>query len=252
MSLTRGILAAASLWLMGCVTTPELPDTVVVSNGLTIRRLAPGVWMHTTVDEHDKSQANGLFVETRHGVVLVDTGWNDATTRQLMGWTRTRLRKRITHAVITHAHADRAGGIRELLAKGIPVYAQEQTAQLLAKSGVTGKLQTFGEETSLTVARTRLELFFPGAGHSPDNIVVWLPRTRLLFGGCLLRGGEARTLGDLRDAELGFWDSSVTRVEQRFERPALVVPGHGVSGGPELFDRTRRLLNARGENARSP
>ena len=37
-----------------------------------------------------------------------------------------------------------------------------------------------------------MEVFYPGPGHAPDNVVVWVGRERLLFGGCLLKDEEAQ------------------------------------------------------------
>jgi hypothetical protein len=33
----------------------------------------------------------------------------------------------------------------------------------------------------------KCESFFPGAGHTRDNLAVWLPQQRVLFGGCFLK-----------------------------------------------------------------
>ncbi len=29
-----------------------------------------------------------------------------------------------------------------------------------------------------------LEVFYPGEGHSKDNITIWIPEYKVLFGGC--------------------------------------------------------------------
>jgi hypothetical protein len=33
-------------------------------------------------------------------------------------------------------------------------------------------------------------VFFPGAAHSADNVVVYFPKKRLLFGGCMIKPKE--------------------------------------------------------------
>ena len=78
------------------------------------------------------------------------------------------------------------------------------------------------------------ELFFPGAGHTRDNIVVWLPRQRTLFGGCFLKSVTSRGLGNLQDADVGAWGPSLRRVQARYARASRIVPGHGSIAGDAL------------------
>lgn len=57
---------------------------------------------------------------------------------------------------------------------------------------------------------------------------MWVPRTRVFFGGCFLKSPDAADLGDVADADLAAWPASldavagmVGRFAQRgpFERP---------------------------------
>lgn len=70
------------------------------------------------------------------------------------------------------------------------------------------------------------EVFFPGPGHAPNNVVLWFPDQQILFGGCLIKSASADSLGFTGDADLRAWPEAVRRVAARY-RPALVVPGHG-------------------------
>lgn len=83
-----------------------------------------------------------------------------------------------------------------------------------------------------------------GAGHSPDNVVVWFPERRVLFGGCLVKNATTRSAGNLADADLGGWPRALERLEERYPEAALIVPGHGEPGGWELVENTRRVVAA--------
>ena len=84
-----------------------------------------------------------------------------------------------------------------------------------------------------------VQVIFPGAAHSPDNVVVWIPRLGVLFGGCMVRSD---TLGNLSDADVAAWPAAIARLR---ELPAtIVIPGHGTRFDPALFDRTDQLLGA--------
>lgn len=95
---------------------------------------------------------------------------------------------------------------------------------------------------TVMVGDRRVELYYPGAGHAPDNIVAWVPDRRLLFGGCLVKSAVAESLGYRGDADLAAWPGSIAAVRARFPDAALIVPGHGEPGSTELYTNTLRLL----------
>jgi glyoxylase-like metal-dependent hydrolase (beta-lactamase superfamily II) len=86
-----------------------------------------------------------------------------------------------------------------------------------------------------------VELYFPGAGHTRDNIAVWLPRQRVLHGGCFLKSSTVGDLGYVRDADLGAWPASLRRLDAAYPARGIVVPGHGSIAG-DAVTATARLL----------
>ncbi len=85
-------------------------------------------------------------------------------------------------------------------------------------------------DTVLSVAPFRVKIFYPGKGHSSDNIVVWLPERKLLFVSCFLKSAEATNLGNLADADVAAWQESLRKVMQKYPEALTIVPGHGQSG----------------------
>jgi hypothetical protein len=85
------------------------------------------------------------------------------------------------------------------------------------------------------------ELFFPGAGHTRDNIVAWLPHHRIIFGGCFLKSVTSADLGNLADAVVPAWTDSLQRVCTRYPDPRITVAGHGTIAG-DLYAQTLALL----------
>ena len=47
----------------------------------------------------------------------------------------------------------------------------------------------------------RLKVFYPGPGHTSDNITVGIDGTDIAFGGCLIKDSKAKSLGNLGDAD---------------------------------------------------
>lgn len=231
-----------------CVSSRELPPSAegqreyVLGEDVSVRRLAPGVWVHTTLAGEDfgRYPANGLVVEDGEGSLLVDAGWNPQHAEQLLEWAQKELRHPVRAAVVTHFHNDRLGGAQALLARGLPVYGLDETARLAAAKQGPIPSRTFAAQQRLGP----LELFFPGAGHSRDNLVVWHPASGVLFGGCFVKDGSAKDLGNVADADLAAWPASLERTRAQFPRMRTVVPGHGLPGGPELLLHTQELLRA--------
>jgi metallo-beta-lactamase class B len=212
----------------------------VLAHDVRVRRIAPGVWLHETLagEDWDNVPANGLLIEDGEGALLVDTGWNARQAEQLLAWARNTLHHPVRAAVVTHFHADRTGGIPALVAQGLPVHGLEDTAKLAAASGMPVPAQTFSEARTLGP----LELFFPGAGHARDNLIVWHRASGVLFGGCAVKEADAKGLGNVADADVSAWPTSLERVRLRFPEASIVVPGHGRPGGPKLLTHTQALL----------
>ena len=92
---------------------------------------------------------------------------------------------------------------------------------------------------TLTFGGEPVEILFPGHAHSSDNVVVQLPKRGVLFGGCMLKLGDS--LGYLGDASIAGWARALEPLEAM--SPTIVIPGHGLPGGPEIIANTRRLVS---------
>jgi metallo-beta-lactamase class B len=150
--------------------------------------------------------------------------------------------KPIILAIITHAHSDRIGGIRELMAAGVKVVSTGLTAQYAANAGYPPPLKELDSRTTdLRMGDVEVEIYYPGPGHTKDNIVVWIPRDRVLFGGCFIKSMNSSNLGNTADAVLDAWGPSVQNLKEKYPLALLVIPGHGQVGGIELLQHTKDL-----------
>lgn len=246
----RSIVLAAAV-SVACASPPARPRTAEavtrVRDDLSLREIAPGVLLHTswhTLPDVGPFPSNGLVVLGAREALVVDTAWGEAPTVALFDHIERALHHRVTHLVVTHAHDDRVGGIREALRRGVVVHALDLTATRAVADGYPPPTETFAREATLDVEGVRAEVFFPGAAHAPDNVVVWLPATRVLFGTCMIRAGDARALGNLSDASIDTWGDAVRSVARRFPSPAIVVPGHGDVGDASLLAHTISLVES--------
>ncbi|EPS9067718.1 IMP family subclass B1 metallo-beta-lactamase [Providencia stuartii] len=203
---------------------------------LRVEKLEEGVYVHTSYEE-----VKGWGVVTKHGLVvligadayLIDTPFTAKDTEKLVNWFVERGYK-IKGTVSSHFHSDSTGGIEWLNSQSIPTYASELTNELLKKDGKVQAKNSF-EGVSYWLAKDKIEVFYPGPGHTQDNVVVWLPEKEILFGGCFVK---PHGLGNLGDANLEAWPESAKILMEKYGKAKLVVSGHSETGDATHLKRT--------------
>lgn len=222
------------------------PGTIAVAPDLQVRPLRPGVWLHTSwkkLDDGTPFPSNGLLVKDGRELILVDTAWGEEPTSELLQWIDRTLKMPVRRAVVTHFHDDRTGGLPLLAARGVRVSAHPLTLDLVPEAQRSRLTPLPGLSLAGGVARVgALEVFYPGPAHARDNVVVWVPSARVLFGTCATRAADAASLGNVADADVKEWPASIRRVLERYGEAEVVVPGHGEPGGVELLRHTLDVL----------
>lgn len=209
-----------------------------IGDSIWVAKIGDGLWVFCatgSVSDGTVYPANGVLLETKAGSVVVDPGWDAAQGKRLMRWARETLRKPITKAIVTHSHRDRTGGIEPLVEAGVTVLALGRTRDLAEKDGHKMLPTAVADlETKPYVDPDGFELYYPGGGHTPDNIVVYFPAQFLVFGGCLVKSVTSKDLGNIADAVMAEYPKSIERVMKAFPKRRIVVPGHGTIAGDPL------------------
>lgn len=68
--------------------------------------------------------------------------------------------------------------------------------------------------------------YYPGEGHTADNIVIWLDKEKILYGGCLIKGADAENLGYLGDGNVKEYYAALRKVQERFQGPRYIIVSH--------------------------
>ncbi len=215
-----------------------------IGQSVWVANIAPNLWLHTstaTISGNYVFPANGIILVRPTGSLLIDTCYAPEQAELLVQWSKSNLASPITQALATHFHSDRTGGIEALKRLQVRTLAHPLTCRLAFEH----QLPVPEPIGKFRAARYRLgddcELFFPGAGHTRENVVAWLPQQRVLFGGCFLKSTSSSDLGYLADAFVSEWPASVRRMQARYPVPLLTIPGHGtITGDPAA--RTLTLL----------
>ncbi|HEX2536267.1 MAG TPA: BlaB/IND/MUS family subclass B1 metallo-beta-lactamase [Chitinophagaceae bacterium] len=195
---------------------------------LKIARVAGDFYVYTTYSQYQgvRYPANALYLVTTEGVVLIDTPWDTTQFRPLLDSIRARHRKEVVLCLATHFHEDRTGGLEYYRQQGIKTYTTRQTDSLSRQRGMKRAEFLISRDTAFTVGQYTFRTYYPGPGHAPDNIVVWFEKERLLYGGCLIKSVEDRTLGNLSDASVTEYAASLKKVRNTFGQPKYIITGH--------------------------
>ncbi len=215
------------------------------SDSVELTKINDNIWVHTTYTDYNGSRtpSNGVIAISSKGLILIDTPWNNAQTKELIKLTKSVFKKDIALAVITHAHADRIGGIDTLLDNKINVRSTKLTVIEAEKSGFQKPEPTLDHEPNIKFGNINLEVFYPGEGHSVDNVTVWFPQYKVLFGGCLIKSLDAKDKGNTSEANTLMWPASADKVLEKYPDAQVVIPGHGEWGNLDLIRHTIELVS---------
>ncbi len=236
-------LLLLAAWLIAAPVAAQ-DSLLYKSPTLEVEQLAPGTFLHRSylrTQDYGKVACNGVVFTDGPAAVVFDTPADTAAARELLDVLEGKLRLTVTAVVPTHFHLDCLGGLPEFHRRRIPSYATQATIDLAIAHEYPVPQNAFDSLLTLPVGALSVDVCFPGAGHTQDNVVAYFPTDRVLFGGCLVKAIGAKK-GNLDDADVAAWPVSVARLLELFPEVELVVPGHGAPGDRRLLEYTQRLF----------
>ncbi len=173
-----------------------------------------------------KMPANGMYLITDKGAVVIDSPWDTTQYQPLIDSIKVKHNKNIVMCIATHFHEDRTGGLTYFRQLGIKTYTTKQTDELSKKKGMKRAEFLIDKDTVFTIGNYSFQTYYPGKGHAPDNIVIWFEKEKILYGGCLIKSVEANNIGNLSDASVKDYATTLKKVEKKFKDPKYIIPGH--------------------------
>lgn len=212
---------------------------------LDFKKISDSSYVFTTyqVYKEVKISSHGLLKITSNGVVMIDTPWDTTQFQPLLDSIDLKFHKKVLLVISTHWHEDRTAGLDYYKKKGIPTYSTYATKNLCRENNLPQAEFTFEGDTTFNISNTVFETYYPGAGHSSDNIVVYFPKEKLLVGGCFIKSVEATDLGNLSDANIGMWRVAVKTLMKKYPKVKTVIPGHQKIAGKSALKHTLKLAN---------
>jgi glyoxylase-like metal-dependent hydrolase (beta-lactamase superfamily II) len=227
-----------------------------------VRELAPGVYAVVgDTGRGVEGRPNAGFVVTGEGVVVIDALASPRQGEQLLATVRGITDQPVKWLVLTHHHPDHHFGAIVFRKAGARVTAHPDRRVLAAEGGEDALIADWVRVVGLDAMRgfefadlpdrpvTRTDTLrlggrtmvvsHPGPGHSAGDLLVWLPRERVLFAGdVLVEDGVSMVVDGSSDVLMRVLDTVDAM------RPTIVVPGHGAIPlrPSELVQKTRAYL----------
>lgn len=221
--------------------------TIYKTPTLEIDSIANQTYVHRTfmqTREWGKVSCNGAIYINNKEAIVFDTPPTDSVSVELITWIEKHAHASIKAIVVNHAHDDCLGGLAAFHKIGIPSYASKLTQEQARKDTVNKPVvpqHGFNKTLELPIGNSSIINYYPGEGHTCDNIVSYIPAVRVLFGGCIVKS-LASGKGNLAEANVTAWSESVLRVKQKFSDAVIIIPGHGAYGDRSLLDYTINMF----------
>ena len=255
---TRGLAIGLALGVLALSAIAQVPVSAAVSASGTVvapqavvmqpQQVSASAWYVQGLSALGSSAnqnfiSNAGFVVTPAGVVVIDALGSPALAERLLAEIRKITPLPVTHVILTHYHADHIYGLQTFKAQGARIIAQRagqeylnsDTARLRLEASkhdlapwINDKTQLVSADqwidgpTELTVGGTRLLLQPAGPSHTPEDLVVYLPKEKVLFAGDLVFRNRIPFVGQ---ANSGHWIESLQTL-LKFDA-TVIVPGHG-------------------------
>lgn len=235
--------------LLSAVCFCQYSFSQTATPGLSITHLTDSFYVYTTYHILDGSPfpSNSMYLVTNNGVVMFDTPWDSTQFQPLLDSIEARHHQKVVLCISTHFHDDRTIGLEFLQQHGVKTYSSLQTLQLCKQHGDRQAEYYFAGDTTFTVGGYTFKTYYPGKGHTADNIVVWFGKQKILYGGCLVKSIENTSLGYLADADVAAWPATIKRVMAKYPDAVYVIPGHFKWSGRDALQHTYDLVKQNGK-----
>ena len=214
-----------------------------------LERIAEGVWamVSTPLTGDRTTLCNGGLIAGRNGVLMVEAFASDAGAQWMASQALALTGRAPTQVLLTHYHADHAGGVRGALDGGATrLHLSEATRALVSERNAGAPVDLLRDvELVNTGATTSLDLggrtvtLRPLDGHTPSDVAVRVEEANVVFCGDLVWNGMFPNYVDAVPSRL---TRSVKAL--RDLRGATYVPGHGTVAAPAELDRYLTLLES--------
>jgi len=206
--------------------------------------------------------SNSYFVVTDSGVLVFDTGSSELIGHEIKRVIKSVTNKPVRWLVNSHSHADHWLGNAAFIDAKSDIQLEiistkaalatmttdgQPSADFFFKvtKGATGKTHLkyptslVNQNEKRNLGGVDVEFIFSNDGHSPGDIMMWLPEQKIIFGGDVVNSDWMPILIDHGNVS-HLIDSLYSVIKLQ---PSIVLPGHGGSTNVQSVIRDAELLS---------
>ncbi len=242
------VLRSAALALLLAFVGQSGWGTAIEIPVLTPQRIAPGVYMvqgkpGVASRENQGFNSNAGFVVTSEGVVVIDALGTPALGQALLNAIHKITDKPVRRVIVTHYHADHFYGLQAFKQAGAEIWAHVGAREYLEGSEGMARLAQRRQDlapwvddttrliapdkwlvgnTSFKMGATNFDIVHLGPAHSPEDVIVIVGDSGVVFTGDILFTGRIPFVGE---ADSKRWLQTFSKLLDL--RPKILVTGHG-------------------------
>ncbi len=207
----------------------------VLDSGATVDRYDRGaVTVHTYTNPEAGFGNTTTIIESENALVLIDAHFSEESAAEFRAYADS-LDKPIERLIITHEHPDHIGGVEPVFGD-VTSMSSPGVIDAAAAAGTTiDEALEAGEET---IDGIRYVFDVYDDAEAPEQVVTHLPDHGVISSGDLVYNEYHFFMTPNFDNWLVILDELAAR-----DGIELVLPGHGLPGGPEAFDDARDYLS---------
>lgn len=184
--------------------------------------------------------SNSHFIVTKDGVLLFDTGSSETIGNKIKKAIKSVTNKPVRWVINSHSHADHWLGNAAFT--NAEIFTSKEALETMKKYGKED-IAFYKQVTKGTIGTTQLvyptklitqhqkknfcgldvEFIFSNNGHSPGDILMWLPQQKIIFGGDVLSSSWMPIITNPK--KVPSLINTLTSVAQL--KPSIVLTGHG-------------------------
>lgn len=202
--------------------------------------------------------SNIHFVVTGKGVLLFDTGSSESIGNKIKEAIKTVTNQPVRWIINSHSHADHWLGNAAFNETPVEIIASNNAHITMKKFGKKD-VEFYSKVTKGTIGTTKLlfptvllnqeqkrkfgeidvEFIFSNDGHSPGDLLMWLPKQKIIFGGDVLSSDWMPMITDYKNVS----NLISTLYSIANLNPTIVLTGHGKATTIESIMRDADLLS---------
>ena len=241
----RGMSFAACLFFTSMSALAREPGAIPE---LVPQQVAPNIYFFqgkagVASQENRGFNSNAGFVVTNDGVVVIDALGTPSLGQAMINAIGKITNKPVKRVIVTHYHADHFYGLQAFKKIGAEVWAHRSARDYLEGGEGAARLEQRRKDLSpwvdldtrlippdvwldadktFTLGGMRFEIVHLGPAHAPDDIIIIVGNSGVIFTGDILFTGRIPFVGE---ADSKRWLETFSRLLEK--KPRIMVAGHG-------------------------